>query len=140
MAGSKVLVFGGTGPAGICLLRELLHRNHQTLAYARNTAKIPNDLKENPLLEASWTPALPNAHISQAGGKRHPGAVYMHLRIFYMGRLRFADSHLRTAFFVIAIRNIICAANRWCRYASGDLPAELLYRGCCSMRRLPVRQ
>ncbi|KAK0737791.1 hypothetical protein B0T18DRAFT_420582 [Schizothecium vesticola] len=51
MAGSKVLVFGGTGPAGNCLLRELLHRNHQTLAYARNTAKIPNDLKENPLLE-----------------------------------------------------------------------------------------
>ena len=64
MASSKVLVFGGTGPAGICLLRELLYRNYQTLAYARNTAKIPNDLIENPLLEASSIPAPPNAHIS----------------------------------------------------------------------------
>lgn len=51
MAGSKVLVFGGTGPAGICLLRELLFRNHQTIAFARNPAKIPDDLKANSLLE-----------------------------------------------------------------------------------------
>ncbi|OIW22703.1 NAD(P)-binding protein [Coniochaeta ligniaria NRRL 30616] len=51
MAGSKVLVFGGTGPAGICLLRELLHRKHQVVAYVRNPSKIPQDLAANPLLE-----------------------------------------------------------------------------------------
>ncbi|SPO06408.1 uncharacterized protein DNG_09097 [Cephalotrichum gorgonifer] len=46
-----VLVFGGTGPAGICLIRELLHRNHRTRAFARNPDKIPEDLRSNPLLE-----------------------------------------------------------------------------------------
>jgi putative NADH-flavin reductase len=51
MAGDKVLVLGGTGPAGICLLRELLFRKHGTIAYARNPSKIPDDLKSNPLLE-----------------------------------------------------------------------------------------
>lgn len=54
MAGSnKVLVLGGTGPAGICLLREVLHRQHPTVAFARNTFKIPDDLSSNPLLEVS---------------------------------------------------------------------------------------
>src|SRR3569833_174228 len=47
----KILVFGGTGPTGICLLRELLHRQHPTIAYARNPSKIPQDLALNPLLE-----------------------------------------------------------------------------------------
>ncbi|KAJ2901832.1 hypothetical protein MKZ38_001370 [Zalerion maritima] len=47
----KMLVFGGTGPLGICLLRELLHREHATIAYARNPSKIPEDLASNPLLE-----------------------------------------------------------------------------------------
>lgn len=51
MAGSKILVFGGTGPLGICLLRELLHRGHATIAYARSPSKIPEDLAGNPLLE-----------------------------------------------------------------------------------------
>lgn len=48
---SKVLVVGGTGPAGICLLRELLYRNHETVAYARNSSKIPEELLDNPKLE-----------------------------------------------------------------------------------------
>ncbi|KAF7546952.1 hypothetical protein G7Z17_g8069 [Cylindrodendrum hubeiense] len=51
MGGSHILVLGGTGPAGICLLRELLHRGHPTIAYARNPAKIPDDLSSNPLLQ-----------------------------------------------------------------------------------------
>ncbi|KAK5651253.1 hypothetical protein OQA88_12661 [Cercophora sp. LCS_1] len=48
---SKVLVFGGTGPAGICLLRELLYRNHETIAFARNPSKIPKELLGSPKLE-----------------------------------------------------------------------------------------
>ncbi|MBE3048023.1 hypothetical protein IMZ48_37045, partial [Candidatus Bathyarchaeota archaeon] len=55
MAAPPVLVFGGTGPAGICLLRELLHRNHATRVYARNPDKIPADLASNPLLEVRST-------------------------------------------------------------------------------------
>lgn len=51
MASPKILVLGATGPAGICLLRELLHRKHATRAYARNPSKIPEDLITNPLLE-----------------------------------------------------------------------------------------
>ncbi|KAH7360402.1 hypothetical protein BKA65DRAFT_577118 [Rhexocercosporidium sp. MPI-PUGE-AT-0058] len=51
MAGTKILVFGGTGPSGICLLRELLYRKHATIAYCRNPSKIPSDLSSNPLLE-----------------------------------------------------------------------------------------
>ncbi|KAF9873119.1 NmrA family protein [Colletotrichum karsti] len=51
MAGSKILVLGGTGPAGICLLRELIHRGHATVVFARNPAKIPHDLASSPLIE-----------------------------------------------------------------------------------------
>ena len=51
MAGDKILVFGATGPAGILLLRELLFRNHATIAYVRTPSKIPADLAGNPLLE-----------------------------------------------------------------------------------------
>ncbi|KAH8900732.1 NAD(P)-binding protein [Thozetella sp. PMI_491] len=51
MSGSKVLVLGGTGPAGICLLRELIYRNHAAVVYARNPNKIPAELASNPLLE-----------------------------------------------------------------------------------------
>lgn len=53
MPGEKILVFGGSGPAGICLLRELLFRNHPTIAYVRNPSKIPAELSANPLLEVS---------------------------------------------------------------------------------------
>ncbi|KAL2832475.1 hypothetical protein BDW59DRAFT_139311 [Aspergillus cavernicola] len=51
MAGSKILVLGGTGPAGICLVRELVYRNHETVVYARNPSKIPEDLISHQLLE-----------------------------------------------------------------------------------------
>ncbi|PTD13128.1 hypothetical protein FCULG_00002742 [Fusarium culmorum] len=47
----SVLVLGGTGPAGICLLRELLHRKHKVVAYARTPSKVPEDLATDPLLE-----------------------------------------------------------------------------------------
>ena len=51
MADSKILVLGGTGPAGICLLRELVFRNRAAIVYARNPAKIPKELASNALLE-----------------------------------------------------------------------------------------
>jgi putative NADH-flavin reductase len=51
MAGSKILVLGGTGPAGICLLRELVHRSIPTVAYARSPAKIPAELTSSRHLE-----------------------------------------------------------------------------------------
>ncbi|KAG4437136.1 hypothetical protein IFR05_007398, partial [Cadophora sp. M221] len=51
MAGTKILVLGGTGPAGICLLRELIYRKHELIVYARTPSKIPPDLASNPLLE-----------------------------------------------------------------------------------------
>ncbi|KIW09821.1 hypothetical protein PV08_11922 [Exophiala spinifera] len=47
----KVLVFGATGPAGICVLRELLSRNIPALAFCRNPGKIPKDLSDHALLE-----------------------------------------------------------------------------------------
>jgi putative NADH-flavin reductase len=51
MSTSTVLVLGGTGPAGICLLRELLHRKHKVVVFARSPSKIPQDLATNTLLE-----------------------------------------------------------------------------------------
>jgi nucleoside-diphosphate-sugar epimerase len=51
MAGSKVLVLGGTGPAGICVVRELLHRKIGTMVFCRSPDKIPEDLANNTLLE-----------------------------------------------------------------------------------------
>jgi hypothetical protein len=51
MADPKVLVLGGTGPAGICLLRELVHRNCATFVYARNPSKIPDDIRDNKIIE-----------------------------------------------------------------------------------------
>lgn len=50
MSQSKVLVLGSTGPAGICVLRELLYRNHAVIAYARTPSKIPTSLSSNPHL------------------------------------------------------------------------------------------
>lgn len=46
----KILVLGATGPAGICLLRELIHRKYATIVYARNPAKIPNDVASSGLI------------------------------------------------------------------------------------------
>ncbi|KAH6720144.1 hypothetical protein BKA61DRAFT_640567 [Leptodontidium sp. MPI-SDFR-AT-0119] len=51
MAGTKILVLGGTGPAGICVIRELIYRKHELIVYARTPSKIPSDLASNPLLE-----------------------------------------------------------------------------------------
>ncbi|KAL4932365.1 NAD(P)-dependent oxidoreductase [Aspergillus undulatus] len=51
MAGSKILVLGGTGPSGICLLRELVFRKHETIVYARNPSKIDENLASNDLIE-----------------------------------------------------------------------------------------
>jgi len=51
MATFKILVLGGTGPAGICLLRELVHRNHPTIVYARNPSKIPQELLQSPMIK-----------------------------------------------------------------------------------------
>ena len=44
MAGDKILVLGGTGPGGICLVRELLHRKLELVLFARNPEKLPTDL------------------------------------------------------------------------------------------------
>jgi putative NADH-flavin reductase len=56
----RVLVLGATGPAGVCLLRELLHRQHYSIAYVRNPSKVPADLAANPLLEVcACTPTRP---------------------------------------------------------------------------------
>lgn len=46
-----ILVLGATGPAGICLLRELVYRKHQVVVYARSPSKIPEDLTASPLIE-----------------------------------------------------------------------------------------
>ena len=35
------------------MLRELLHRKHATIVYARNPSKIPEELVSNSLLEVS---------------------------------------------------------------------------------------
>lgn len=51
MAGDKILVLGGTGLAGVCLIRELLHRQHGTVVFARNPAKLPEEFVSNKLLE-----------------------------------------------------------------------------------------
>lgn len=51
MSSPTVLVLGGTGPAGICLLRELLHRKHKVVVFARSPSKIPEELASNTLLE-----------------------------------------------------------------------------------------
>lgn len=55
MAGSKILVVGGTGPAGICLIRELVFRKHYIVVYARNTSKIPEELRSSTFVEVRYT-------------------------------------------------------------------------------------
>ncbi|KAF5260064.1 hypothetical protein FOXYS1_9296 [Fusarium oxysporum] len=69
MAGDKILVFGATGPAGICLLRELLHRKLPTLAYCRNPTKVPEDVASNSLLEVAKGDMTQHDAISRAVAK-----------------------------------------------------------------------
>lgn len=51
MTGTSVLVLGGTGPAGICLVRELLHRKIQITVFARNPSKLPEDVASSAIIE-----------------------------------------------------------------------------------------
>lgn len=51
MPGTSVLVLGGTGPAGICLIRELLHRGISTTVYARNPSKLPKEIASSRLID-----------------------------------------------------------------------------------------
>lgn len=71
MAGTAILVLGGTGPAGICLLRELLHRGHTTIAYVRNPAKIPDELKSNSLLTVGANHLYPGLGCGQTPFRCH---------------------------------------------------------------------
>ncbi|KAH8601909.1 NmrA family protein [Bisporella sp. PMI_857] len=47
MPGTEILVLGATDPLGICVLQELLHRNHAIVAYARTLSKIPTDVDDS---------------------------------------------------------------------------------------------
>ncbi|KAK1836104.1 hypothetical protein QBC39DRAFT_378225 [Podospora conica] len=67
----KILVLGGTGPAGILLIRELLHRNHPTLILARTPSKIPASLLSNPLLTTIAAPLTDLAALSTAVSQSH---------------------------------------------------------------------
>lgn len=51
MAGSKILVLGGTGPSGINVVRELAHRKLSAVVYARTPSKIPDDISQSPYIE-----------------------------------------------------------------------------------------
>jgi nucleoside-diphosphate-sugar epimerase len=51
MVGSKILVLGATGPAGINVLRELVHRKQGAMVFARTPGKIPTDLSQSSYIE-----------------------------------------------------------------------------------------
>ncbi|KAL0933170.1 NmrA family protein [Colletotrichum truncatum] len=51
MPKDSILLLGGTGPSGICVLRELSLRNQKAVVFARNPAKIPSDLASNALFK-----------------------------------------------------------------------------------------
>lgn len=57
---NTILVLGATGPAGICFLRELLHRGHKSIAYARNLTKLPPELVQNASLEVRFDLICPH--------------------------------------------------------------------------------
>ncbi|KAK7694211.1 hypothetical protein QCA50_001391 [Cerrena zonata] len=44
----KVLIFGGTGPAGLLLIKEALSKGHTVVIYARSPQKVPQDITSNP--------------------------------------------------------------------------------------------
>ncbi|KAH7133645.1 hypothetical protein EDB81DRAFT_109173 [Dactylonectria macrodidyma] len=89
MGGTSILVLGGTGPAGICLLRELLHRGHPTIAYARSPAKIPEDLSSNPLLQVVQGDMTDIPKLSSAVAQS--GAI---ISLLGPNSLRVSDPHL----------------------------------------------
>lgn len=55
MGGSKILVLGATGPAGINVLRELVHQQRATVVYARNPSKLPEELASSVYIEVCYT-------------------------------------------------------------------------------------
>ncbi|KAI3579720.1 hypothetical protein IWW34DRAFT_735581 [Fusarium oxysporum f. sp. albedinis] len=69
MPGTPTLVLGATGPAGICVLRELLHRGHPTIAFVRSPSKVPRELASNPLLEIIKGELSDTTALSQAVAK-----------------------------------------------------------------------
>ncbi|KAL6820143.1 hypothetical protein J3E69DRAFT_374199 [Trichoderma sp. SZMC 28015] len=71
MAGDKILVLGGTGLAGVCLIRELLHRQHGTVVFARNPAKLPEEFVSNKLLEVVKGEMTDKTALSNAISKCH---------------------------------------------------------------------
>lgn len=94
MSRQKILVLGGSGPAGLCLLRELLYRSHPVVAYVRNPSKIPTSISSSPLLSivkgemddlATFTTALSGCKtiISLLGpniaDKKLPPALYANM-------------------------------------------------------------
>ena len=56
MAGSKILVLGGTGPSGINVLRELVHRKLSAVVYARTPSKIPDEVAQSQYIEVFYVP------------------------------------------------------------------------------------
>ncbi|KAI0932694.1 hypothetical protein AcW1_000257 [Taiwanofungus camphoratus] len=44
----RVLVLGGTGPAGILIIQEALHASHTVIVYARSPQKLPESISLNP--------------------------------------------------------------------------------------------
>ncbi|KAI9436895.1 NAD(P)-binding protein [Lactarius indigo] len=44
----RVVILGGTGPSGICLIEEALAAKHTIVVYARNPQKLPVHLSKHP--------------------------------------------------------------------------------------------
>jgi putative NADH-flavin reductase len=104
MSSSKILVLGGTGPAGICLLRELLHRNHTVVAYARNPSKIPKDLSSNTSLNIVKGEMNDAKTFSRA--LSGCSAVISHLGA------QFRDTHIAPSLYADMYRNTVIPAMR----------------------------
>jgi len=44
----KLLILGGTGPSGLCVIEEALVRNHSLVIFARTPSKLPDHLSTDP--------------------------------------------------------------------------------------------
>ncbi|CAL1696635.1 unnamed protein product [Somion occarium] len=44
----RILIFGGTGPAGLLLIRHALDGGHSVVVFARSPEKLPQDISANP--------------------------------------------------------------------------------------------